>query len=523
MTKSNVAIKASWLAATTVLSYVAGLIRDRLLAAQFGAGFELDVYNSAFLIPDTIMNIFAAALTTAFIPIFTSYRQQHGDAASWRVTNILLSCLSVVMVVVISLAYVVMPWIAQTVAPGFDGTARQLLIQTSRILLLSPFAFALSIALGAALQGTHRFFSYALSPVLYNAGIILGIVVLAPRLGIVGVTIGVVIGAVTHMMIRFIELRWSGWRWQWLLQWRDAAVHKTVRLMLPRVVSLLTVQANLWIYNALASTLMVGSIAVFNLARNFQSLPVSLFAIALATVIFPKLSEHFAKTRADQLVTLAEKALRQLLYFTLPAAAGMIVVAHALVDTLLGTGKFDDAAVQATGVTLAVFALSIPIESTQHILARVFYAQHDTITPVKISSVGLLVNTIVCILASRWFGVNGLVLGFIATTLSQVTLLAYALQRRGQQIIRRQTVYYIIQLLGLSSIMGLVAWLSLQLAHASWQQLLLAPTIGIICYGGLSYGLRIPEFHATVTMIKTLWYKIRGIIKSIVHSSSASS
>lgn len=520
MTKSTVAVQASWLAAMTVLSYGAGLWRDRLLAGHFGAGIELDVYNSAFLVPDTIMNIFAAALTTAFIPVFTSYRQEHGAAASWRVTNVLLSCLSVVMIVVILLAYVLMPWLTHAVAPGFDEGAKYLLIRTSRILLLSPFAFALSIALGGALQGVHRFFSYALSPVLYNAGIILGIMVFAPRWGVVGVMVGVVIGAVAHMLVRALELRFSGWRWQWVLDWRDAALRKTVHLMIPRIGSLLSVQANLWIYNALASTLAPGSITIFNLARNFQSLPVSLFAIALATVIFPRLSEHFATTSQDKLVTLAERALRQLLFFTLPAAAGMVVVAPALVQTFLGNGKFDASAVHTTGLTLAIFAISIPIESTQHILARVFYAQHDTVTPVKIATIGLLVNAVVCLVARHWWGIHGLVLGFIGTTLSQVILLHYALYRRNQKIIQWPTLYYILKLMSLSVVMALGAWLSQQLVQQSWQELLIAALTGVTLYGALSYGLRVPEFHATVMMIKTLWYKIHSIIKSMAHSSS---
>ncbi len=284
--------------------------------------------------------------------------------------------------------------------------------------------------------------------------------------------------------------------------------------MIPRVFGLLTVQGNLWIYNALASTLAAGSIAVFNLARNFQSLPVSLFAIALATVIFPKLAEHFANTASTKLIELANRAIRQLIFFTVPAAVGMMVLARPLVATLLGSGRFDVSAVTLTGFVLAVFAISIPLESLQHVLARVFYAQHDTKTPVKIAVVGLMINALVCLLAIRYFGVTGLALGFIGTSLSQVVLLNWALRRRGQKIIRLDTLRYSSKIAGLSLVMGGLMWLSLRITGSAWQQCVIGSVIGLLWYGGLSYWLRLPEFHATVIMLKTLWQNIAHILNT---------
>lgn len=509
--KVSIGVQASWLAAASAASYIGGLVRDRLLAAQFGAGAELDVYNSAFLIPDIIMNLFAAALTAAFIPVFTQWQHKEGMTSAWQMTNVLISCLVVVMFSVCVLAFFLMPWLTPLIAPGFDETAQRLLISTSRLMLLSPLAFALSTAIGAALQGVNRFFSYALSPVLYNIGIILGIIFLAPRFGIRGVVIGVVSGAALHMLIRLLELLKTGWRWQWRLEWTHPALRQTVRLMLPRVAGLLTVQGNLWIYNALASTLVVGSIAVFNLARNFQSLPVSFFAIALATVIFPQLSAHFAATEQEKLVQLADRAIRQLAYCTLPAAAGMIMLAYPLVATFLGSGKFDEAAVAATSMTLAIFALSIPFESIQHILARVFYAQHDTVTPVKIALLGLAVNAMVCVGTVRLLGVLGLALGFTATAASQVIVLIIALRRRGQRVVQRGTVFSVFKSVAISLIMVTVVWLAQGIFIPLWLRFIGSAVIGITVYALLSYWLHIPEFHATVQSIQKIWKSVRGI------------
>lgn len=516
MSQRSVAVTAAWLASTSVASYVLGLVRDRVLAAQFGAGLELDVYNSAFLIPDVIMNIFAAALTTAFIPVFTQLWTKPGEATAWRVTNALLTGLVCVMVIVLGLAFVTMPWLVHAVAPGFNATGRSLLIQTSRLMLLSPLGFSLSIAIGCALQGRHRFFTYALSPVLYNLTIIISLVLLAPNFGVVGAVAGVAVGAFVHAGVRLVELLRIGFKPWPKRPWGEPALIETIRLMLPRIAGLLAVQANLWVYNALASWLGEGNISIFNFARNFQSLPVSLFGIALATVLFPRLSEHFAHDRPNDIVVLGQRATTQLLFLTLPAMVGMMLVAYPLVKLLLGSGEFDAAAVSATSIALMVFALSIPLESIQHVLARIFYAQHNVKTPVIIALFGAVINALVCIVAMPWLGVYGLALGFVVTALSQVILLQRALRKTGQSIISTSVYRSAGKIMIASIAMGLSVGVVLWFVPGVTLRLLGAISLGVIVYCWCALGLRIPEFHDTVSMIKTLW---KRNIQSIVNAT----
>lgn len=515
MSQRSVAVQAAWLAGTSVASYILGLIRDRVLAAQFGAGVELDVYNSAFLIPDLIMNIFAAALTTAFIPVFTKLWTKQGEATAWRVTNALLTALVGVMIVVLGLAFITMPWLVQAVAPGFDSAGHTLLIQTSRLMLLSPLGFSLSIAIGCALQGRHRFFTYALSPVVYNLTIIISIVLLAPNYGVMGAITGVAAGAFVHAGVRFLELLRTGFKPWPKRPWGEPALIETIRLMLPRIAGLLAVQANLWIYNALASLLGEGNISIFNFARNFQSLPVSLFGIALATVLFPRLSEHFAHDQPNNIITLGQRATRQLLFLTLPAMVGMMLVAYPLVKLLLGSGEFDDRAVTATSIALMVFALSIPLESIQHILARIFYAQHNVKTPVKIALLGAVINAVVCVVAMQWLSVYGLALGFVVTALSQVVLLQRALRKTGQSIIAASVYRAAGKMFIACLAMGLSAGAVLWFVPSVMLRLVVAVSVGVLVYSVCARGLRIPEFHDTVSMIKTLWQrKIQPIISA---------
>lgn len=484
MTRRSVTASAIILASSSIFSYLLGLLRDRLLASHFGAGSALDIFNSAFLIPDLINNLFAAALTTAFIPVLTSAFTKQGETAGWAILNRALQLLSTTILVSCGLAWLFMPWLVHGIAPGFSETERATLLVAARWMLLSPVLLSLSTVFGSGLQTKQRFISYALSPVLYNLGIVIGIIFLAPSYGIIGVVWGVGLGAGLHMLARLIELIFSGWKvsppssYQSIL--KDPDIRHTIALMLPRVVGLVAVQANLWVYNAMASGLDTGSIAVFNFARNFQSLPVSLFGIALATALFPKLAQHFAEAKHEQLQSDSQRGLQQLIWLTVPAMFGMMLLAQPLIKTFLGSGKFDQAAVIATSTTLVMFALSIPFESCLHILARMFYAQHNTKTPVKIAVMASVINVVVCLIAVPYLGVVGLALGFVLTTVSQVIGLWWSLHIKmdvfgsiGRALVRSIPM------------VGAVALVLIFVPQAHFQ-LLLGSAAGAIVYVGLA-------------------------------------
>jgi len=484
MTRHSVTISTIILGSSSVFSYLLGLLRDRLLASHFGAGSALDIFNSAFLIPDLINNLFAAALTTAFIPVLTSAFTTQGEKAGWAILNRALQLLSTIILVSCGICWLLMPWLVHGIAPGFSETERATLLVAARWMLLSPVLLSLSTVFGSGLQTKQRFISYAVSPVLYNLGIVVGIIFFAPQFGIIGVVWGVGLGAGLHMLVRLFELKFSGWgvtpftSYQGIL--RDPDIRHTIVLMLPRIVGLLAVQANLWVYNAMASGLDDGSIAVFNFARNFQSLPVSLFGIALATAIFPKLAQHFAEANHAQLQSDSQRGLQQLIWLTVPAMFGMMLLAQPLVSTFLGSGKFDHTAVLATSTTLVIFALSIPFESCLHVLARMFYAQHNTKTPVKIAVVASVINVVVCLLTVPYLGVIGLALGFVITTMSQVIGLRLALHTKlnilgsiGRAVLRSIPM------------VGVVILVLMFVPQAHWQ-LLLGSSAGAIVYIGLA-------------------------------------
>lgn len=497
--RSSLGRNAIILAGTSAGSYIFGLVRDRLLAQSFGASRAVDIFNSAFLLPDLIMNLFAAALTTAFIPVFASLLKKEDDAAAFRAANSVLTVVLVALLSINIVALIAMPLITPLIAPGFSAADLATLTSTSRWMLLSPLLFGLSTLFGAVLQGQHRFIAYALSPMLYNVGIVLGIVLFAPRFGVHGVIAGVLIGAGLHLFIRVLaSIRLGYYPKLQRTAFQDAAVVRTLKLMGPRIIGLLAVQGSLWTFNAIGSTLTAGSVAVFNFARNFQSLPVSFIGIAIATVLFPLLAADAAAQRTEQLVSNSKAAIRTILLFTLPAMVGMIFVSNPLITVFLGGGEFDATAIQRTTITLMVFALAIPLESLQHILARMFYAQHDTRTPALISVLGAAVNVIVCLLGAWFFGVVGLAIGFVVMSAVIDLLLLWRLPRLWDE-----AMFKTIWQCGLASIvMAGTVWLVSQISLGSLGALVLMAGTGAISYTVIMFILRNAELQLVIRQLK---------------------
>lgn len=420
------------LSITTFGSYAMGLVRDRILAQTFGASSELDSYNAAFLVPDFLFNLLVASgIAAAVVPLFTELYHRERQHAYDYINTLLVAAVGAMVVTGASLA-IFAPGLSYLVAPGLEPGARELVVQLMRIVAFSPIIFAASNALGAMLVAKQRFFLYGAAPLMYNVGIISGAVWLAPRFGIAGVAYGTLLGAGLHLVVRVIDALRSGWRPGLAFAWRTPAFRTTLRLMLPKMVGHPVELTTFWVFTSLASLLSPGAISVLNFARNFQSVPVSLLGIAMATAVFPGLA-------AAALVSMAE--LRQLFRRTAfsivavstAAALVMYVIRRPLVALLLGGGAFDADDVARTALTLGVFCLAIPTESVSHLVARAWYATQNTVVPVIFSVVSLAVaGSSAYVLMSR-FGIVGLPLGFFCGSLVKAAGLWLLFERRMQR------------------------------------------------------------------------------------------
>ncbi|MDP2586996.1 MAG: murein biosynthesis integral membrane protein MurJ [Candidatus Komeilibacteria bacterium] len=407
----------------SVVSRLLGLVRDRLLASYFGAGPILDSYYAAFKLPDLIFNtLVLGALASAFIPVFTR-AWQVDRAKAVKLANVILNYLLVTLVVLSGLMILFAPQIVPLIVPGFSGVQLEQTIALTRIMLLSLIFFGLSNVVGGILNSLKKFFTFSLAPVFYNLGIIFGVAVLYPVQGLNGLAWGVVLGSLLHFLIQLPEVIKSGWVYQW--QWRITVEAKRVfTLMVPRTIGLAANQLNLLIITAIASGLAAGSLAIFNLANNLQSFPISIFGVSLAIAVFPVFSETLASGENKRFVEAFSLNFRRVVFLLIPISIFILLLRAQLVRVILGSGNFDWTDTYYTAQTLGWFTVSLLAQGLIPMLARGFYALEDTKTPVFISLGAIIVNIIGSLSLGKIFGVEGLAMAFsLASILNMIALL----------------------------------------------------------------------------------------------------
>ncbi len=425
------------LASLTFGSYLMGLVRDRIFARTFGAGPELDAYNAAFVLPELALDVLVAGgLVAPFVPIFTGLRGESAEAAETaRAFGRTVLTLAVGVMAVAALAlFVFAPQSAALIAPGFGGAQRDLYIGLFRVMCVTPVIFAASIVLGEVLIAEQRFLTYGLAPLLYNGGIVAGTVLLSGRIGIYGAAIGAVAGAVAHLAIRLIGIRRTSFRVRPSFALRTRGLGEFLRLMVPKMVSHPIEPLTFLYFTSVASTLAAGSVSSVSFARNFQSVPVSLIGASFAIAAFPALSRAAAAGDRPAFLRVFRTNLATIGLLTTIAGLGLALVGTLAIRVLLGGGAFDEADVARTSGILALFAISVPLESLTHLLARALYATKNTSLPALASIAGFVATVVVAGTLTSRIGLAAIPVGFAVGMGVKVLLLAVALAPRAGRI-----------------------------------------------------------------------------------------
>ncbi len=412
-TFGTVISSAGIIAFFSILSRVLGLLRDQLLAGSFGAGQVLDAYYAAFKIPDFLFNLLVlGALTAAFVPVVGAYIVKNKKEEANKIASAALNILVLIMIALSGGALIFAPQLVSLAAPGFTGHARDLTIELTRIMLISPLVFGISSVVSSYLNTVRRFTAYAIAPLFYNLGIIVGIVALVPYFGVKGLALGVILGAVLHLVVQLPSLFRAGFRYSLTASFRQPGVIKMFKLAGPRVISIAAIQINGLVITALASTFSEGAVTTYNLAFNLQSLPLGIIGISIATAIFPFLAEAASKNNGRVFVSQLSQNLRQILFLVVPLSLAFILLRVPIVRLALGVGAFDFNDTFITASLLGIFAISLFAQSVVPLLARGFYALEDTRTPVIISVVSIGLNIAAAFFLGHIFGVIGLVIAF---------------------------------------------------------------------------------------------------------------
>jgi putative peptidoglycan lipid II flippase len=420
---------------TLTFGYFAmGIIRNRALSTTFGAGPELDAYNAAFKIPEIALDVLVAAgLTAPFVPIFNGLRQRDEVAAHEFGRTVLTAAVLVIAVVIIVLFFFAEATV-NLVAGGFDPATRALYVDLFRLMCVTPILFAASIAIGEILVAHQQFLFYALAPILYTTGIVIGTVFFGREYGIHATAAGAVGGAVLHLAIRTLGLLRTPFRIRPRWAIRTPAFREFVRLMLPRMVSHPIDPLMLTYFTNLASSIGVGAVSSFNFASDYQVVPVSLIGVSFSLAVFPTLAAAYAAGDGTTFRQVLRRNVVTIGSLTVLAAVVLAVVAHPMVDILLGGGEFGPDDVNRTATVLTAYALSIPFDSLSYPLSRALYATHNTILQVVASIAGFGTVVIVGSLLAGPAGIVAIPLAATAGGIVKVGLLTVFLIPRLRRI-----------------------------------------------------------------------------------------
>lgn len=427
--KANYKLTIGWtaalLAGSAMVANLLGLLRERLLLANFGVGAEVDAYKAAFAVPDFMFFLLVSgALSVTFIPVFTDRMVKGNKKSAWELSSSLLNFMAIITgVVSILLIIFAAPLIDHIVAPGLDEASTQSAIKMMRIIALNPFLFSISSVLTSIQQATNRFFFYALAPSVYNIGIIIGILFFAPSLGIMGVAYGVLIGSVAQMLVSVIGMAGIGFKYSAQIFWKNKGFLQVLRLLPARSVDQGLDYLNHLVSINIASKMKAGAITAYQTAFTLHLVPIGLIGIAISTAAFPQMSERLSQGRPDLFKKELRAVLRVIIWLALPVAVITFLARGYLVRLLVASGN------PTISLVLGSLAIAVLFRSIFHILVRGFYAEQDTRTPLLISIVAIAVNISLAIALTRpgGYGVDGLAIAYSITAVLEVFMLGGAL------------------------------------------------------------------------------------------------
>jgi putative peptidoglycan lipid II flippase len=384
--------------AASIFSALLGILRDRMLAGRFGAGNELDIYYASFRIPDFVSMVFImGSISAAVIPIFGEYLTRDRDE-SWRFLSNLFNLILFILVIVCVILIIFTPQLVDLITPGFSEDKREMVASLTRIMFLSPIILGTSNIISSVLQVFRRFLVTSLAPIMYNLGILLGILFFVPKMGVVGLAWGVALGAFLHLIIQIPALFSAGFKFKGVLDFSDVGFRKVVRLTVPRSVGLAASQINFFVVTVLASLLSAGSIAVFSLAESLARPFLILTGVAFSTAAFPQMALSFSGENKEKFLNIFSNTFSKIMLLIIPLSVLLFLLRDFVVEILLKVGKFSVTDTKLTAACLAMFAVGLFARALNLFIAKAFYALQETKIPAVISVASMVVNAVLCLL-----------------------------------------------------------------------------------------------------------------------------
>lgn len=494
---------------------IAGLVRGILVARTFGASPELDAFFAANRVSETLFLLVAGgALGSAFIPMFTGLLARDDKVSAWRLASSIANAVTLTLCLLAALIAFFAPQVVHyTLGLSKDPEIFALTISLLRIQLISTILFGLGGLIVGILNAHQIFLVPALTPAMYQLGIIFGAVFLSPMMGIYGLAWGVVIGALLYLLVLLPTLFKQKGSYTFTLDFNNPNTRQVFLLMGPRLLGVAVVQLNFWVNLRLASQMPFGSITGLNYGFSLMLMAQAVIAQSVAIAVMPTFSAQHALGQNDEMRASLASTLRGVIFLALPASIGLILLREPLISMLYQRGEFDARAVQLVAWALLWYAAGMVGHSIMEILTRAFYAQHDTRTPVMIGMVAMGLNVVLSIIFAKlfasigWMPHGGLALANSFATALEAAVLFIVMRKRlngidGGHILNGLAL----AVLGVLS-MSVVIFGCLYLGK-NWSAWILAP-VGVIFGGGIYFSalwiLRVPE----------LQYMVSGVLRRL--------
>lgn len=558
----------------TIATKILGVIKLVLLAHNYGTSRTLDIFYAANTLPEIIFNIFViGSLNTALIPVLSECLGSKNSKKIWKIFNSILGIACIFLFILGLIGIIFAPQIVNILInlnvthtdQPFTPSDLILMTYMIRILFISPVILGISFLISGILLVHKRFLITQVASILYTVGFIISIFIFVPIMGPIGLCWGVVLGSVLHLIVQLPVLKFLGMKFSWSIDWKENRLKKIGFLMAPRVLGLAGEQIGVFVDTVLSLGLLTGSLAAFEYANTYYIFPVALVGWSFSQAAFPTLSDEYSSGNKDSFKKNFIKTFQQILYLILPLCVIFLILRLPLVR-LLGLGKDTQFFWQGTIITawvLLFFALSIIFQSILSLLIRAFYAMHDSITPVKVSVITLIINIFLSIylvkLFSRfdetqkvlnllnlknylsfssgnsWMAVGGLAAASTISAFIGMTILFIILSKRIEGFGKHLLWIPLLKKMIATFVMGGVMYAlykTLDIVMNTTKTLELIFLLGITCYVGISIYVLITflledeeiEFvYKFATRIKGILYSKKnmpaGVVTPIVNSN----
>ncbi len=498
-----IAQAAGIIALTALISRILGFARDWFIYTRFGESYYTDAYNVAFSVPDFIyMLLIGGALSSAFIPVFSSYLAVDREDHSWRMFSVVFNYTMLALIVFIFLAFIYAHPLLSLLAPKLPLYYHNLAVFLTRVMLVQCFFMALNgLALGI-LNSFNHFTTPALGGIIYNLGIIVVGVAFMDRIGIVAFAYGVVIGAFLNFLVQLPALIRVGLKYYPSLDYKNEGFRQIAILTIPVLIGLSVSQFNLFISQYLASGLAPGSITALSIAQRIMQLPLGIFAMSIAMAIFPTLTMQAARGEYNDFKRTLSLGLRGIFFVTLPSTAGLLAIGEPTIRLMFEWQSFTPAHTLATSQALLYYSLGLCAYSALLVLNRVYYALQDTVTPVSAAIATIVLNIMLSFYLVGPFSHLGLALAYALAGIFNMLLLTFILRLRLGDMDSRK----ILTSLGLSLIISalmyvvvkttvylLLSGLSLSVRLEELIAVAVAVAVGVLFYAGASLAMGMEE------------------------------